>query len=250
MSYILDALRRADAERDRGTVPGLHSQPVPLAAEPPAPHRPVSWVWIAVAVALGVAGLLLWHSLAGDTEPAPAPAPPSVATPATTAVDPPTPPPPAAAAPTEAGPLPAPAPLPVARQPQSSRSLAAPTRRADAADETPARQGETPAIDDRSAPAAAPSTAPAARAGDVTPSQPAEATAMRREQLPEDVKRNLPPLAVGGSMYSPEPSQRMLILNGRVVREGDTVGPDLVLESIKLRSAVLRYKEQRFEIAY
>ena len=29
MSYILDALRRADAERERGAVPGLHAQPVP-----------------------------------------------------------------------------------------------------------------------------------------------------------------------------------------------------------------------------
>ena len=26
MSYILDALRRADAERERGTVPSLHTQ--------------------------------------------------------------------------------------------------------------------------------------------------------------------------------------------------------------------------------
>ena len=29
MSYILDALRRADAERSRGAVPGLHAQGVP-----------------------------------------------------------------------------------------------------------------------------------------------------------------------------------------------------------------------------
>ena len=28
MSYILDALQRADAERERGTVPGLHAQPL------------------------------------------------------------------------------------------------------------------------------------------------------------------------------------------------------------------------------
>jgi general secretion pathway protein B len=68
--------------------------------------------------------------------------------------------------------------------------------------------------------------------------------------LPEDVKRNLPPLAVGGSMYSPEAAKRMLILNGQLVREGEKVAPDVVLESIRLRSAILRYKEQRFEITY
>ena len=36
MSFILDALRRADAQRERGQVPGLHSQSV----APPAPAAP------------------------------------------------------------------------------------------------------------------------------------------------------------------------------------------------------------------
>ena len=49
MSYILDALRRADAERQRGTVPGLHDQPAqlqPAAAGPtrqPAAARGLWW---------------------------------------------------------------------------------------------------------------------------------------------------------------------------------------------------------------
>ena len=33
MSYILDALKRADAERERGTVPGLRAQTVPGVTE-------------------------------------------------------------------------------------------------------------------------------------------------------------------------------------------------------------------------
>ena len=32
MSYILEALRRAERERERGQVPGLHDQTLPLAA--------------------------------------------------------------------------------------------------------------------------------------------------------------------------------------------------------------------------
>ena len=36
MSYILDALRRADAERERGNVPGLHAQPMPAVTAPGA----------------------------------------------------------------------------------------------------------------------------------------------------------------------------------------------------------------------
>lgn len=73
---------------------------------------------------------------------------------------------------------------------------------------------------------------------------------MARERLPEDIKRQLPPLNVGGSMHSPDASQRMLIVNGQVVREGQAVAPDLVLERVKLRSAVLRFREHRFEITY
>ena len=47
MSYILDALRRAEAERERerGQVPGLQSPPAaPAAARPFRRRRPI-WRW-------------------------------------------------------------------------------------------------------------------------------------------------------------------------------------------------------------
>ena len=54
MSYILDALRRADAERERGAVPGLHSQPV---AAPETIATPARRRWpLGLAVALAAAG--------------------------------------------------------------------------------------------------------------------------------------------------------------------------------------------------
>ncbi|MDE2627051.1 MAG: hypothetical protein KGL99_07865, partial [Burkholderiales bacterium] len=62
MSYILDALRKADAERERGTVPGIHAQPMFAGASPAAPARaPRPWLWALVA-AVGVAlvAALLW----------------------------------------------------------------------------------------------------------------------------------------------------------------------------------------------
>jgi general secretion pathway protein B len=44
MSYILDALRRADAERSRGAVPGLHAQNIPTDDEPAARnYNPLIW---------------------------------------------------------------------------------------------------------------------------------------------------------------------------------------------------------------
>jgi general secretion pathway protein B len=250
MSYILDALRRADAERERGAVPGLYSQTVPLTDEPDAARRRIPWLSITFGAVIGIVGLLLWRSLATDPEPQPAPTPSRAEPPATARADAPTP---AAAAS-----LPQPAPIAVARQPQSSRSTDAPTPR-------PAPPAALPAPPPRAAPAApaegrseqsteradARSAVTAAPPGAVASGKGAEdKTVVRREQLPEDVKRNLPPLAVGGSMYSPEPAKRMLILNGQLVREGEKVAPDVVLESIQLRSAILRYKEQRFEITY
>ena len=51
MSYILDALRRAEAERGRGAVPGLHPPAVPVpGAVPVAGRSVISPVLVAVAV--------------------------------------------------------------------------------------------------------------------------------------------------------------------------------------------------------
>ena len=255
MSYILDALRRADAERERGAVPGLHSHTVPLGDEPDAAPRRVPWLSITIGAVVGIVGLLLWRSLATDPEPQPAPMPSRVAPEAATRADAQTP----APSVTASGSPPPPAPIAVARQPPSLRSTAPPSPRpaappvspapaADAAPAAPAQaraEQRTDRADTSGAAAVAPSSTTTASG------KGAAATAVvRRDQLPEDVKRNLPPLAVGGSMYSPEPAKRMLILNGQLVREGEKVGPDVVLESIRLRSAILRYKEQRFEITY
>ncbi len=68
--------------------------------------------------------------------------------------------------------------------------------------------------------------------------------------LPEAIRREQPKLSVGGAMHSANPANRMLILNGQVFHEGDQVTADLVLEQIKLKSAVLVYKGYRYSISY
>ncbi len=69
-------------------------------------------------------------------------------------------------------------------------------------------------------------------------------------ELPEDVRRELPALSIGGAMHSDVPASRMLILNGGVFHEGDQPAPGLVLEEIKLKSAVFRFKGHRYSVAY
>ena len=67
MSYILDALKKADAERERGGIPGLHSQPqAPVAddEEVKARRGTLPIVWIGAGVAISLIGVLSWQLLA------------------------------------------------------------------------------------------------------------------------------------------------------------------------------------------
>ena len=68
--------------------------------------------------------------------------------------------------------------------------------------------------------------------------------------LPEDIRRTVPKLVVSGSVYSSNPAQRILIVNGQVLNEGATLAPDLVLESIGANSAVLNLRGTRFRLDY
>ncbi|MBL0946487.1 MAG: hypothetical protein IBJ04_19410, partial [Hydrogenophaga sp.] len=85
MSYILDALRRADAERERGRVPGLHTQVPPTRTGDAArsgagrgARRPwrLALLLIALFALLAVAaGWWFGRGSAPVTAQAPAPAP-------------------------------------------------------------------------------------------------------------------------------------------------------------------------------
>jgi general secretion pathway protein B len=242
MSYILDALRKADSERERGSVPTLHSH-----AEhehpggKPGKSGMVAGAWSARAgVALAVAGVVLlllgaWAARWLTKEPAP------VSTAATAAAS-------AAATPaatnmTPAGPLAVPLPAP------SVAPIAAAT-----SDPAPPL---TPIL--RAPPPAAAEPLPAAKplAG-LAPSMAAPAPAasaagaviLKFTELPDATRKALPTIATSGAMYSDTPANRMLIVNGQLLHEGEQIAPELLLERIELKSAVLVFKGQRFRISY
>ena len=105
----------------------------------------------------------------------------------------------------------------------------------------------------RATPKPAPATASAATpATPTTPATVAPATAPTRvgslAELPADARRALPPLAFGGSIYSNTPANRLLIVNGQLMHEGDSLGPGVTLEQIKPKAAVLNIGGQRYEI--
>ena len=87
------------------------------------------------------------------------------------------------------------------------------------------------------APAASAPSAPAAQS---KPTQLAELNPAQRAELP--------PMAIGGAIYSDQPSSRFVVINGQVVREGEAAAPGVVLERIGPKSALIRWRELRIEL--
>jgi general secretion pathway protein B len=80
MSYVLEALRRAEADRHRGQIPDLHAPPAtPLAGGSSSAGRaPASawrWVGTGLLLALGVAAAVWWAMPSEAPRPAPEPLP-------------------------------------------------------------------------------------------------------------------------------------------------------------------------------
>jgi general secretion pathway protein B len=302
MSYILDALRRADAERTRGAVPGLHTQPLSADTEPSARNfTPLIWAAGAAGVlAVAVVVVLVfapWRGAPATDARAPlAPAPElNAATrdnaPVTTAqgetpaaragaIDPaalPVQPPISranAAADGRARPAATSIPAyPPARQPATT----APSRLADRAaagrvatlestrsaaqdaQGRPSRTAGDAAVPGVSSPYARANAAAAAANAQVehygppvaSAAAPARSSAIVNiNDLPPATRSQLPRLTVGGAIYSESPSARMVIFNGQVYHEGDKPAADTVLEQIRLKSAVLNYRGQRYEVTY
>ena len=70
----------------------------------------------------------------------------------------------------------------------------------------------------------------------------------RRTELPPDVQRQLPPLAMSGSVYSAEASKRMVIVDGRLVFEGEQGPGGVVVERIQPKAVILRFQNHRFSM--
>lgn len=233
MSYILEALRKAESQREQHSVPGVFS---PTQATPSARHRDgppargshATLLWAAAtATALLLGGLIWWVVPAGSP---PASSQPAQVMAHATPDTPPTPPQQVAPMPRTPPPdqTEAHAPMGPARRPQPD---AAPGTRPPPEEARPASRPSAP-------PASTVATSSAAdRLGSAN-------------ELPEAIRRSLPTLVIGGAMYSDVPANRMLIINSQVFHEGDKPADDLVLESIRLKSAVFNFKGHRYSVSY
>ncbi len=282
MSYILDALRKAERDRQVRRVPTLAT-----AHGNAELGRWPQWVWAAaLGGALAVGAVLLVSMLgSGRSVPvavAPAPPPPIATAPAapSPSAEPATPAPPAVER------APAPAPVPAVERPpgrastvprvatspprvapvepraapvEPSAPASSPARTADARRAPP--RPDAPAV---SAPgpgtAPAPATAPRATGPDAIPS--ARATEVPAAPPPAALASAPPVEATSGGgglapasatarltldvlVYSDVPAERLVFINGRKYVEGQAVTEDAVVEQITADGAILRQGDRR-----
>ena len=235
MSYILDALRKADAERERDPARGIHAQP---AVSPVVPEGASRRRWALVAggglVVMVIVAMWQWRgTVPASPSPSampsavmPVPTAPAPITPAVLVMQPPAP----ATEVRPPAPPPLPAPAVAARPPSPAAPAAAPT--------APLAPTPLPVTTVAAAPAPASSAA-------AVPDR-----ILNVAELPPDVARDLPRLAISGGVYSPNPAQRMLIVAGQVVNEGAEIAPGLKLEEIRAKTAVLKFRGLRYSVAY
>ena len=266
MSYILDALKRADSERERGLVPGLHAQPFTNQTPSPGTLRAIRPLMLLIAGAsLVLLCVMLWRWLGSDRVLVPValstvPVQPAMSLTVTIAppveagrlVDKPVPPQSSTAALPSSPEATSPRRAPEA---QLSRTVIAPAQITAAPSSVPqaaVNRKEPEASESR--PQALANPAPSAQTTNPHTTQAAmpEAGARARPlaELPADIRLAIPKLVISGATYADNPTYRMLIINGQVFHEGEKVATDLLLEQIGPKTAVVNFKGQRYSLAY
>jgi general secretion pathway protein B len=247
MSYILEALKKAQAERQLGNAPTIHA-PQAEAVQPgvAASRKPLFIGLGAGALVVALGALLVWQRAPAPASVATAPAasaPLAAAGPAAPSLAagsasntlevsaPPAPPPrPAHVAEARAHLAPAAA----GRAGQEALASAAPAR-------APAAAPATPPVPAVPAPRAAAVPAPAPSPEDSLP---------YLHQLPDMIQRDVPRVSFGGYMYSANPADRLLLVDKALRHEGEEVAPGLVLEKLLPKAAVMNFRGVRYRVAY
>ncbi|MCC5867495.1 MAG: general secretion pathway protein GspB [Gammaproteobacteria bacterium] len=229
MSIILDALKKSENERRRQERPGFADLPT---ATPRAPIPP--WVLLGVGalsallVTLGVA----FFFLQGRDVPSPSDTASATAQRDDGA---------RIAAPVDADPW--------DDEPVRDYALAGPDRsvrslaREVPATSPPARSSSAPPAGDVAAPpASAPSTAPRSTADTASPASDLPSA----DELTASGELTIPDLHMDLHVYATDPAQRFVFINGRRLRQGDEISPDLRVHEILADGIVLQQGSTRF----
>ena len=229
MSYILEALKKSQAERQLGELPSIHAPQVQLhdgAASASARRTPV-WLALGGVAVTVAAALLLWQPWQAD-----------------------------AAAPAAAAVVPAvlaqavPAPLPVAAPPAAVAPAPVAAFVPPAATAAPVHHARPVAEPKQETPGQAVSPPVAAPAPAVPPTPAAEESVPGMRDLPEPIQRQIPAIAIGGYIYSKNPADRLLLIDKVLRHEGEELAPGLVLEKLQTKAAIFSFKGYRYRVPY
>lgn len=248
MSYILDALKKSEKERQRGTAPDLLTVQEP--ALPEKKNRRV-WPYIIFAVlilgmGLAVFRLIPWQSKNEKAGAGTAALQKSVTNPPES--------------------LQPEVPQIITTQAGAKKQEVPPTT--DTNREKPlktppamTKKEEQPAIKKAAQPVRSsqpvlkpeiPSSAASKVRPDAKPVQndpaPVPGKIYRLGDLPASEQQNLPAVNMSIFMYSEEPALRMVRINGQTLREGQYISEGLKVEEIKPDGVVLNYKNYRLHI--
>ncbi|MEN8142965.1 MAG: general secretion pathway protein GspB [Thermodesulfobacteriota bacterium] len=219
MSYILDALKKSDQERKHGEVPGLNSfQDQPKT--PIATSRILLYLLVG-ALLINALAIGLWLTFRQD---------PGTIT--------------SAAIPVE-----------------SSEHSEVVTAKSPAAEPIEIKETASPAEPEPTAEATPPtaSSEETSQSAELLPEElteeeepleeeGAEPTLTSFAKLPADVRSDLPQLSIAAHYYAGKSSSRMASINGRIMREGQTITDGLVLEEITRKGVIFRFRDYRFSM--
>jgi general secretion pathway protein B len=241
MSYILEALRKSDQQRQRGSTPTL----LTVQATATVPKRRRVFLNSALAAILVCSGIAVgWLRPWQMKQPVPA-ADPIASTPTAPS------PPPSAPAPPSGPPemIGKPEPDPLTHQ---STSAAQP---AHLPGETATKQDAPAVAENRPA---SPLPQPDTRLQEATAMQLPDRTApagtaaeedkrvMALNELPPSIQREIPSISISFHAYSSKPKERRVMINGAMAKQGELLAPGLSLEQITPDGVVLGYKGYRF----
>jgi len=234
MSFILDALRKSENERQRQAGPGIAELPVARAAA----RAPVILIAFGALLAVNLVVLLYW--LLKDDAPQVVREVPVAAQPSA-----------AAATPTPAQDGARPAPVAVATPPAQDAGRPAPVPPREIRP-LAAEVAAGPPPDAAPPPAPDPSLLPTAplptQAYGWPPRQQATGGSYvpRIDTLPPQATAGLPELNLDLHIYSTDPAQRAAFINGTRYRAGDQLPQGVDVVDITHEGVVLRYRGQQF----
>lgn len=218
MSYILDALRKSDQQRQRGAPPTLLTlQPSAVIRKRPAYLAYGLFAVVLIGVGVAIGWLRPWQ-----TEQA---APARTASVAAGSSD-------SQSFESTSRP-PTPAQSEMAAQPRPELSAAA----------KPQTDGLPP---EANAPLPGIAVAPPTHRVDIAAADAAGETVIAMEKLPLSIQQEIPRISISVHVYSRTPAKRLIGIGSRMLREGDYLIPGLQLEEITMDGMILSYKGYRF----